>query len=156
MAESHSLSYLKQRRADSLGELEQIRQSIADLEARETGVLDYLVHVDAILIHDHPEVALETIKPRKKRGPHTRSGSSGRDPSDKRLSVAKATLRVLRTGRRPMTVDEIVGRLSPDYSDFGDKKLKQNVRMTLSNCKRDGILAAVANDDGLLEYAIAG
>ena len=129
MAESHFLSALKQRRGECLGELAKIRSAISDLEESEGRLIAKLGHVDALLLDEAPELALDTIRPRKPREPHPRSGSDGRDPAEKRLSIAKATLRVLRTGGSPMTVNGIMKHLLHDYPDSTEKALKVSVRL---------------------------
>jgi hypothetical protein len=152
MAESHFLSALKRRRAECLGHILRIREQIAALELEETALCRRLENVDALLRDEEPGISLESIKPR---GPHPRSGSSGRDPKDKRLPVTQAVLRVLRTGGVPMTADEVMMQLSRDYAYLGEKKLMQNVRIFLSSKKKDGLLKAAANEDGILRYGIA-
>ena len=46
MAESHLTSQLKQLRAECLGELEDVRRAIGDLEKQEATILERLQHVD--------------------------------------------------------------------------------------------------------------
>lgn len=136
--------------AEHLGHLQQLREEIAHLEAKERELLDTLGHVDALLRIEAPELRLEQIKPRK---PRDASRGTGRAGGTKGIPVTKAVLRLLRTEVTAMTVDEVVERLAPDYPDIECKKLMQNVRMVMSSRKNAGVL--VADEGRPLRYAIA-
>ncbi len=129
---------------------------MAELEAKENAVVERLAHVDAILKDEQPGIVLETIRPRKPRAPHPRSGSAGRDPADKRIPITQAILRVLRTNGVAMTAAAVVEDLKAEYGDVEPRRLAQNVTQFLSVKKKAGLLVAAASDDGLLAYAIAG
>lgn len=146
MAESHFVSGLKQRRAEHLGHLQQLREEIAHIEAKERELLDTLGHVDALLRTEAPDLRLEQIKPRGS------SGEVGHAGGTKELPVTKAVLRLLRTEGMAMTVDEVVERLAPDYPNIERKKLIQNVRMFMSSRKNAGVLTADGSKP--LRYAI--
>jgi hypothetical protein len=155
MAESHFVSGLKQRRSDRLGELEQTRKDIAEHEQRERSLLEVIEHIDALLTVEDPNIAIDRIKPRKPRGPHPRSGGGRSGPGGNRIPITQAVLRLLRTRRVAMTAQEVIATLQPDYADHDKRKLAQNVRMFLSTKKREGVITAAANGDGLLGYVIA-
>jgi hypothetical protein len=88
MAESHSASTLKQRRGECLGRLQSIRTKMTQLEASEAETMDLLGHVDALLRKEAPDLALGSIRPRKRREPHPRSGISAE--KDGRTPVTQA------------------------------------------------------------------
>ena len=149
MAEAHFVSGLKQRRAEYLGNLQQLQDEIAKLEAKEREVLDLLGHLDALLKFEAPEVRLDQIKPRKPRDSSRATTDKGRQG----IPLTKAVLRVLRTEDSAMSVDEVVDRLSPDYPDIERQKLVRNVRLFLSARKKSGAL--VGNGSRPLRYSIA-
>ena len=152
MAESHFVSAMKQRRADYLGDLQRLQVEMATLEGRETDLISLLGSVDALLPVEAPEFDLDDVRPRKRRDPHPRA-QAGSPDGEKRLPVTKAILRVLRTEKVPMTVEDVVDRLRTDYADIGERKLAQNIRTFLSSKKAAGILAS--NDERPLRYTVA-
>ena len=153
MAETHFLGALKQRRADYLGDLQAIWAEIAALEVREDEAVSLLGHVDALLRVEAPDLDLEGVRPRKRRGPHPRA-QVGTSDGERRVPVTKAVLRLLRTERVGMTVGEVVDRLrASDYPDMDDGKLTRNVRLFLSAKKSAGVLTS--NDERPLRYAVA-
>lgn len=148
MAEGHFISGLKQRRAEHLGRLQQLRDEIANLEAEERELLDTLGHVDALLRIEAPDLRLDLIKPRKPRDPKRVATSKGRGG----VPITKAVLRLLRIEGSGMTVEEIAERLSSDYPELERKKLVQNIRIFLSARKGSGTL--VTDEGRPLRYAI--
>lgn len=149
MAESHFVSALRQRRADCLGELNEVRKTLAEMEAREAALVEKLGHVDALIRDEAPELLLETIKPRKPRGPHPRSGGTGRTP------LSQAVLRTLRTRKAPMSAREVKEELQVVFPDQDELKLLHNVSTFLSVKKKAGLLEAATDDGGLVRYRIA-
>ena len=150
MAESHFVSALRQRRADCLGELNEVRKTLAELEAREAALFEKMGHVDALIRDEAPELLLEIIKPRKPRGPHPRSGGGGRTP------LSQAVLRTLRTRKTPMSAREVKDELQAAFPDQDEPKLLRNVSTFLSIKKKAGLLEAAATDDGgPVRYRIA-
>lgn len=150
MAETHFLSGLKERRSDFLGQVEAVRRQIIELEAREQELLNLLSHVDRLLVHEAPDLSLDTVKARRPRGPHPRSGSGSREDS-----VSRAALDTLRRSDSAMTVDEISERIASGFGRTPAKQLKQNIRAALSNAKKLGLLTAQASASGLLAYETA-
>ena len=155
MAETHLVSGLKQRRAERLGELEDIRARLAELEGKEQELLAMLAHVDALLTVEAPDLELARIRPRKPRAARASSGGGHGVGNSKRIPITQAVLRVMRTEQVPMSVDEVVVCLRRDYSDVEERKLIQNVRAFLSTRKASGVLTASEDGIGLLRYAIA-
>ena len=154
MAESHFVSALRQRRADCLGELEEIRAKLAEMDARESSLVGKLGHLDALIQDEAPELLLEAVKPRRPRGPHPRSGSAG--PDGKRHALSQAILRTLRTRKDAMSAREVKEAVQPDFADQDDTKLLRNVSVFLSNKKKAGLLhASTGNDDGPVRYRVA-
>ncbi len=153
MAESHFLSALKQRRADYLGELQAIQASMAELEAKEAETIDILTCVDALLRKEAPDLALDSIRPRKRREPHPRSGSA--DDTDGRVPLTKAILKMLRTRRVPMSAREVFEAVQSEYADGNDAKLLRGISTFLSMKKKAGLLRAVQNSGEGVRYAVA-
>jgi hypothetical protein len=155
MAESHLISALKQRRIEYLDEFEAVDKTIDMAKATQAEILVSLGYVDGLLHKEVPGIVLEDIRPRKKRSAHPRAGGNGRGGVAGRPSISKATLRLLRTGKRAMTVDQLADGLASQFTSIDRTRLKQNIRTTLSNGKRDGTLRAAANDVGYMAYEIA-
>ncbi len=155
MAETHLVSGLKQRRAERLGELEDVRTKLAELETEEREILAMLAHVDALLAVEAPGLELARIRPRKPRGPLPGKGGGRGAGNSKRIPVTQAVLRVMRTEQVPMSVDEVVVCLRREYGDVEERKLLQSVRGFLSTKKASGILTASEDGIGPLRYAIA-
>jgi hypothetical protein len=96
-----SSAFLKQRRADYLGELLTIQLSMSEMEAREPKTIWMLTHVDALLLVAAPDLASDGSRQRKRREPHARSGSVG--DTGERVPLTKAILKTLRTRRALMS-----------------------------------------------------
>ncbi len=143
MAENHYVSALKQRRGVAMGQLSDIEEKIAQLEAERDGILGMLEHVDALLLHEDPTIQLDAIKRRWPRPTRT-----GREPERKKMSVSKAILRLLRTEGVPMAAREISEHLVQEFPERNKEKLRAYVRTLLSNMKREEELDAAANNDG--------
>lgn len=154
MAETHLVSGLKQRRAERLGELEEVRARLSELEAQEQKLLEMLAHVDALLVVEAPDLELARIKPRKPRTSRV-PGTGRSEQGAKRIPITKAILRLMRTEQLPMSVDEVVVCLRRDYGDVEERKLVQNVRAFLSTKKTSGVLTASEDGAKTLRYAIA-
>ena len=148
MAETHLVSGLTQLRADCLGELENVRRAIAEMEQQEVAILERLRHVDGVLGFKAPELVLANIRPRRRR-----AGASA--PGGKQPSLAKAVLRTLRTRKQPMSAREVLATLRDDYPDRDEGALLRTISTFLSIKKKEGLLAAVANDGDVTRYAVA-
>ncbi len=153
MAESHLISQLKQVRADCLGELEDVRRAIADLERQEATVLQNLQHVDGVLRFKAPDLALDGIRPRRRRDARTDNDDDGSDT--KRQPMTHAVLRTLRIGKRPMSAREVMEALRTEYSDGDEGKLLRSISTFLSVKKKEGLLQGVANDGDVTRYMVA-
>jgi hypothetical protein len=151
VAESHLTSQLKQLRAECLGELEEVRRAIADLERQEATILERLQHVDGVLRFKAPDFALDSIRPRRRRDAAVSDDNNGSDR--KRGSLTKAVLRTLRLGKRPR---EVMEALRDEFADGDDGKLLRSVSTTLSVKKKDGLLSGAANDGDVTRYFVAG
>ena len=148
MAESHLVSGLTQLRADCLGELEDVRRTIAEAERQEMVILERLRHVDGVLRFKAPELALASIRSHRRR-----AGAS--TPGTKQPSLAKAVLRTLRMRKQPMSAREVLDALRRDYPDRDEGTLLRTISTFLSSKKKEGLLAAVANDGDGVRYMVA-
>jgi hypothetical protein len=153
MAESHFLSALKQRRSEDLGQLQSIQMKMSELEASEAEVLRVLADVDGLLHVEAPDLALESIQPRKRRESHPRTGGIGE--SGGRAPLSQAILKTLRTRWTPTSAREVFEAVRNAY-EYGNKtKWLRNVSTFLSVKKKVGLLRAVANDGEGVKYLVA-
>ena len=150
MAEEHLISGLKRLRGETLCRVADIDKQIETLEREREAALAALKHVDGVLLLQEPGIKLEAIKARRPKGSCVTTRADGR-----RVPVTQAILKLLRIRDVPMSVDDIVTSLQPDYPSKDGEKLKQNVRMFLSSKKKAGILQAGPNDKGVLAYSFA-
>ena len=146
MAETHFISWLKQRRAESLGELEDLRKKLADLEAAETKLLDRIEHIDALIKHEDPSFPLDSIKPRKPRTPHPRSGGGRSGPHGERMPVVQAVLRAFRKSTAPMSIEDVLAKVRQDYPNHDEAKLLANIRVYVHTKVREGLLVSLDRD----------
>lgn len=150
MAENHLISGLRQLRGETLGRIADLDRQLETMEREREAAVSALDHIDGVLLHQDPDIKLETIKARRPKGSCVTTRADGR-----RVPVTQAVLKLLRIRNVPMSVDDVVECLERDYPSMDSKKLKQNVRMLLSTKKAKGVLQATNNDRGVLSYSFA-
>ncbi len=139
----HVLSGLVKRRAELAGEAETLRARLAQI-ATDTG------HLDAVIRQFDPDYALDSIRPKRPRGPDVA----------RRGERSRALLVVLREATEPLDTAGVVRRMmAREGQDAGDQRavarLTKRVGTALRRQERNGTVQAVQGAGAAALWEIA-
>jgi hypothetical protein len=157
MGDTYLVSGLKKLRAERMGDLQGVRERMADLEAEALRIEAVLGHVDGVLREVAPAENLEAIQPvrtNRSRG----QAQTGRKPSRRDgingSPVPRDVLTVMRQENTPLTASQITDCVMVLRPDEDRNRVDKSVRSCLAAKTAEGLIGRVDYPDGEIRFSI--